>query len=54
MKAKPLEISGSWEVELKKFDDSRGFFFESFRSDLSENFFGRNFFLPISIFYFVF
>jgi dTDP-4-dehydrorhamnose 3,5-epimerase len=43
MKAKPLEISGSWEVELKKFDDSRGFFFESFRSDLSENFFGRNF-----------
>ena len=43
MKAKPLEISGSWEVELKKFDDSRGFFFESFRSDLSANFFGRKF-----------
>ena len=43
MKAKPLEISGAWEVELKKFDDSRGFFFESFRSDFSHDSFGRKF-----------
>ena len=43
MKAKPLEISGAWEVELKKFDDSRGFFFESFRSDFSHDTFGRKF-----------
>ena len=43
MKAKPLEISGAWEVELKKFDDSRGFFFESFRSDFSYDTFGRKF-----------
>ena len=43
MKANPLEISGAWEVELKKFDDSRGFFFESFRSDFSHDTFGRKF-----------
>ena len=43
MKAKPLEISGAWEVELKKFDDSRGFFFESFRSDFSHDTYGRKF-----------
>ena len=43
MKAKPLEISGAWEVELKKFDDSRGFFLESFRSDFSHDTFGRKF-----------
>lgn len=43
MKAKPLEISGAWEIELKKFDDSRGFFFESFRSDFSNETFGRKF-----------
>ena len=43
MKAKSLEISGAWEVELKKFDDSRGFFFESFRSDFSHDTFGRKF-----------
>jgi dTDP-4-dehydrorhamnose 3,5-epimerase len=43
MKVNPLEISGAWEIELKKFDDSRGFFFESFRSDFSDNTFGRKF-----------
>ena len=43
MKANPLDISGAWEVELKKFDDSRGFFFESFRSDFSHDTFGRKF-----------
>ena len=43
MKANPLDISGAWEVELKKFDDSRGFFFESFRSDFSASTFGRKF-----------
>jgi len=43
MKANPLDISGAWEVELNKFDDSRGFFFESFRSDFSASSFGRKF-----------
>ena len=43
MKSNPFEISGAWEVELKKFDDSRGFFFESFRSDFSQDTFGRKF-----------
>jgi dTDP-4-dehydrorhamnose 3,5-epimerase len=43
MKANPLGISGAWEVDLKKFDDSRGFFFESFRSDFSASTFGRKF-----------
>ncbi len=43
MKANPLDISGAWEVELNKFDDSRGFFFESFRSDFSASTFGRKF-----------
>lgn len=43
MKITPLSIDGSWEIELNKFDDSRGFFFESFRSDLAQNNFGRKF-----------
>ena len=43
MKANPLEISGAWDIELRKFEDPRGFFFESFRSDIAATTFGRNF-----------
>ena len=34
MKISELEISGSWLVEFNKFEDNRGYFYESFRSDL--------------------
>jgi dTDP-4-dehydrorhamnose 3,5-epimerase len=40
---KPLEISGSWLIELNKFDDNRGYFFESFRFDLINNSLNRKF-----------
>jgi dTDP-4-dehydrorhamnose 3,5-epimerase len=43
MKVTPLQIDGSWIVELSKFQDSRGFFFESFREDVAEKHFGRKF-----------
>ena len=40
---KPLEISGSWLVELNKYDDNRGYFFESFRFDLINKSLNRKF-----------
>jgi dTDP-4-dehydrorhamnose 3,5-epimerase len=43
MKVTPLQINGSWLIELSKFQDSRGFFFESFREDVAEKYFGRKF-----------
>jgi dTDP-4-dehydrorhamnose 3,5-epimerase len=43
MKVTPLQIDGSWVIELSKFQDSRGFFFESFREDVAEKHFGRKF-----------
>jgi dTDP-4-dehydrorhamnose 3,5-epimerase len=43
MNVTPLKIDGSWVVELKKFEDSRGFFYESFRKDFAEKYFGREF-----------
>jgi dTDP-4-dehydrorhamnose 3,5-epimerase len=43
MKVTPLQIDGSWLIELSKFQDSRGFFFESFREDVAEKHFGRKF-----------
>lgn len=39
----PLEISGSWLIDLKKFDDNRGYFFESFRFDLIRDSLNRKF-----------
>lgn len=33
MKFSELNISGSWLIEFNKFEDNRGFFYESFRSD---------------------
>ena len=41
MKVTPLKIDGSWVIELKKFEDSRGFFYESFRDDIAKKYFGR-------------
>jgi dTDP-4-dehydrorhamnose 3,5-epimerase len=38
-----LAISGSWLISHKKFDDSRGFFYESFKADVLENALKRKF-----------
>ena len=43
MNVTPLKIDGAWVVELKIFDDSRGFFYESFREDIAKKYFGREF-----------
>jgi dTDP-4-dehydrorhamnose 3,5-epimerase len=43
MKAHPLKISGSWKIEFQKFEDNRGFFYESFRAEEFEKLIGRNF-----------
>ena len=43
MKVTPLQIDGLWLIELNKFQDSRGYFFESFREDVAEKYFGRKF-----------
>ena len=42
MKAYPLKISGSWKIEFQKFDDNRGFFYESFKEEDFKNQIGRN------------
>ena len=42
MKAQPLSISGSWKIEFQKFDDNRGFFYESFKEEDFKNQIGRN------------
>jgi len=34
MEITELDISGSWLIQFKKFEDNRGFFYESFRFDL--------------------
>jgi dTDP-4-dehydrorhamnose 3,5-epimerase len=41
MNVTPLNIDGSWIIELKKFEDSRGFFYESFRDEIAKKYFGR-------------
>jgi dTDP-4-dehydrorhamnose 3,5-epimerase len=43
MKVSPLQIDGSWLIELSKFQDSRGYFYETFREDVAEKHFGRKF-----------
>ena len=43
MKAHPLKISGSWKIEFQKFEDNRGFFYESFKAEEFKKLFGRNF-----------
>jgi dTDP-4-dehydrorhamnose 3,5-epimerase len=42
MKAQPLKISGSWKIEFQKFDDNRGFFYESFKEEDFKKLIGRN------------
>jgi len=42
MKTHPLKISGSWKIEFQKFDDNRGFFYESFKEEDFKNQIGRN------------
>ena len=42
MKAQPLKIPGSWKIEFQKFDDNRGFFYESFKEEDFEKLIGRN------------
>ena len=43
MKAYPLKISGSWKIEFQKFEDNRGFFYESFKAEEFPKLIGRNF-----------
>ena len=33
MKTTPLKISGSWIIEFQKFEDNRGYFYESFKEE---------------------
>ena len=40
-----LEIDGSWVINFNKFEDNRGYFFESFKLNLCEEIFKR----PLSI-----
>lgn len=40
-----LDIEGSWVINFKKFEDSRGYFYESFKLNLCEDTFKR----PLSI-----
>jgi dTDP-4-dehydrorhamnose 3,5-epimerase len=42
MKAQPLKIPGSWKIEFQKFDDNRGFFYESFKEEDFKKQIGRN------------
>jgi dTDP-4-dehydrorhamnose 3,5-epimerase len=42
MKAQPLKIPGSWKIEFQKFDDNRGFFYESFKEEDFKKLIGRN------------
>jgi dTDP-4-dehydrorhamnose 3,5-epimerase len=43
MKAHPLKISGSWKIEFQKFEDNRGFFYESFKAEEFPKLIGRKF-----------
>ena len=43
MKVTPLKIDGSWIIDLNIFEDGRGFFYESFRSEIAKKYFGREF-----------
>jgi dTDP-4-dehydrorhamnose 3,5-epimerase len=42
MEAQPLKIPGSWKIEFQKFDDNRGFFYESFKEEDFKKLIGRN------------
>jgi dTDP-4-dehydrorhamnose 3,5-epimerase-like enzyme len=37
MKLTPFKIDGAWIIELNKFEDGRGFFYESFRKEIAKD-----------------
>jgi dTDP-4-dehydrorhamnose 3,5-epimerase len=41
MKTTALKISGSWQIEFQKFEDSRGYFYESFKEENFQKQIGR-------------
>ena len=43
MKTTPLSIDGSWKIEFQRFDDNRGYFYESFKAEDFKTHIGRNF-----------
>ena len=43
MKATPLSIDGSWKIDFQRFDDNRGYFYESFKEEDFKTHIGRNF-----------
>jgi dTDP-4-dehydrorhamnose 3,5-epimerase len=43
MRVDSLIISGAWKVEFQKFEDSRGYFYESFKTDVFRKLLGRSF-----------
>jgi len=43
MKTTPLGIDGSWKIDFQRFDDNRGYFYESFKEEDFKTHIGRNF-----------
>ena len=43
MKTTPLSIDGSWRIDFQRFDDNRGYFYESFKEEDFKTHIGRNF-----------
>ena len=43
MKTTPLSIDGSWKIDFQRFDDNRGYFYESFKEEDFKTHIGRNF-----------
>ena len=43
MNPHPLKISGSWKIQFQKFEDTRGFFYESFKAEEFPKLIGRKF-----------
>jgi dTDP-4-dehydrorhamnose 3,5-epimerase len=43
MKTTPLSIDGSWKIDFHRFDDNRGYFYESFKEEDFKTHIGRNF-----------
>jgi dTDP-4-dehydrorhamnose 3,5-epimerase len=43
MKTTPLSIDGSWKIDFQRFDDNRGYFYESFKEEDFKTHIGRDF-----------
>jgi len=43
MRTTPLSIDGSWKIDFQRFDDNRGYFYESFKEEDFKTHIGRNF-----------